>query len=308
MRSLSTRGYTNPKKNQLSRKKNRALATIQREYLGILFRCHYLFSRTFFVTTLLFVSLRAKSRDCDSQTHVEAVFFVPPHIALMKKTMTRRNPPSDGVVDIIIILYTSFSRAFFLINPHPSIASGKETIIPMIQQLLQLQRPKKAVGVLFCFCVLLVSATFPISWLLKKKQPQQQQQQQQANNGAERTRINPNSSNNSSSRNSRSNSWTVLHRNKNTKNTINNTINNSTIHQLMESTSHRNVTIQNQIYSSPKQTKMNKKTPHQGHHPRYINPIRQITILGERNSGTRWTFEYVSPCIVGFAKRQLQNF
>ena len=76
----------------------------------------------------------------------------------------------------------------------------------------------------------------------------------------------------------------------------------------MQSTSHRNVTIQNQIYSSPKQTKMNKKTPHQGHHPRYTNPIRQITILGERNSGTRWTFEYVSPCIVGFAKRQLQNF
>jgi hypothetical protein len=24
------------------------------------------------------------------------------------------------------------------------------------------------------------------------------------------------------------------------------------------------------------------------------NPIRQISILGERNSGTRWTFEYVS--------------
>lgn len=23
------------------------------------------------------------------------------------------------------------------------------------------------------------------------------------------------------------------------------------------------------------------------------NPIRQISILGERNSGTRWTFEYV---------------
>lgn len=40
----------------------------------------------------------------------------------------------------------------------------------------------------------------------------------------------------------------------------------------------------------------NYKTDGQPLSERYHNPIRQLSILGERNSGTRWTFDHLSDC------------